>query len=55
VSAGIGESKNGLSEVSCYQKKAAQANSYNESSNVGYGRYGSPKFGGYYVPNYSSF
>jgi hypothetical protein len=39
--AGIGESKNGLSEVKLLIKTAAQANSYNESSNVGYGRYGS--------------
>jgi hypothetical protein len=55
VSAGIGESKNGLSEVKVYQKTAAQANSYNESSNVGYGRYGSLSLGVIYVPNYSSF
>jgi hypothetical protein len=56
VSAGIGESKKWLiGGKAAYQKTAAQANSYNESSNVGYGRYGSLSLGGYYVPNYSSF
>jgi long-subunit fatty acid transport protein len=56
VSAGIGESKKWLiGGKVAYQKTAAQANSYNESSNVGYGRYGSLSLGGYYVPNYSSF
>jgi hypothetical protein len=56
LSAGIGESKKWLvgGKIS-YQKTAAQANSYNESSNVEYGKYGSVSLGGYYIPNYNSF
>jgi hypothetical protein len=56
LSAGIGESKKWLvgGKVS-YQKTAAQANAYNESDNVGYGKYGSVSLGGYYIPNYNSF
>jgi hypothetical protein len=44
-----------LSEVNCYQKTAAQANSYNESSNVGYGRYGSLSLGGYIMFQITAF
>jgi long-subunit fatty acid transport protein len=56
LSAGIGESKKWLLGGRIdYQKTAAQANSYNESSNVGYGKYGSVSLGGYYIPNYNSF
>ncbi|MFT5714927.1 MAG: hypothetical protein ACI9WT_001496 [Flavobacterium sp.] len=56
LSAGIGESKKWLiGGKVAYQKTAAQANSYNESGNVGYGKYGSVSLGGYYVPNYNSF
>jgi hypothetical protein len=56
LSAGIGESKKWLlGGKIAYQKTAAQANSYNESSNVGYGKYGSVSLGGYYIPNYNSF
>jgi hypothetical protein len=56
LSAGIGESKKWLlgGKIS-YQKTAAQANSYNEASNVEYGKYGSVSLGGYYIPNYNSF
>lgn len=56
LSAGIGESKKWLvGGKIAYQKTAAQANTYNESSNVGYGKYGSVSLGGYYIPNYNSF
>lgn len=56
LSGGIGESRKWLvGGKIAYQKTAAQANSYNESSNVGYGKYGSVSLGGYYVPNYNSF
>jgi hypothetical protein len=56
LSAGVGKSKKWLiGGKMAYQKTAAQANSYNESSNVEYGKYGSLSLGGYYVPNYSSF
>jgi hypothetical protein len=56
LSAGIGESKKWLiGGKVAYQKSAAQANSYNEASNVGYGKYGSVSLGGYYIPNYGSY
>ncbi|HEY4618464.1 MAG TPA: hypothetical protein VIH09_09765 [Flavobacterium sp.] len=56
LSAGIGEAKKWLfGGKIAYQKTAAQANSYNESDNVGYGKYGSVSLGGYYIPNYNSF
>lgn len=56
MSGGIGEPRKWLvGGKIAYQKTAAQANSYNESSNVGYGKYGSVSLGGYYVPNYNSF
>lgn len=54
--AGIGESKKWLigGQVA-YQKTSGQANTYNQASNVGYGRYGSVSLGGYYIPSYNSF
>lgn len=54
--AGIGEAKKWLvgGKIS-YQKNSGQENSYNQASNVGYGRYGSVSLGGYYIPNYNSF
>lgn len=56
LSAGIGESKKWLvGGKIAYQKTAAQANTYNESDNVDYGKYGSVSLGGYYIPNYNSF
>lgn len=56
LSAGIGESRKWLiGGKIVYQKTAAQANSYNEAGNVGYGKYGSVSLGGYYVPSYNSF
>lgn len=56
LTAGIGESKKWLiGGKIAYQKTAAQANTYNESDNVGYGKYGSVSLGGYYIPNYNSF
>ncbi len=56
ASAGIGESKKWLlGGKIAYSKAAGQANSYNDASNVGYGKYGSVSLGGYYIPNYNSF
>lgn len=56
VSAGLGEARKWLigGKVS-YQKSTAEANSYNDLPNVGYGRYGSVSLGGYYIPDYGSF
>lgn len=55
-SAGIGEAKKWLvgGKIS-YQKTSGQENTYNQASNVSYGKYSSVSLGGYYIPNYSSF
>ncbi|WP_035668483.1 membrane protein [Flavobacterium sp. 83] len=54
--AGIGESKKWLiGGMVAYKKTSGQENSYNQASNVGYGRYGSVSLGGYYIPSYNSF
>tara|TARA_R110000868_G_scaffold146710_5_gene367656 strand:- start:3410 stop:4660 length:1251 start_codon:yes stop_codon:yes gene_type:complete len=56
LSAGIGESKKWLiGGKIAYQKNPGEANDYNASSNVGYGKYGSVSLGGYFIPNYNSF
>ncbi|PKH67064.1 hypothetical protein CXF59_14315 [Flavobacterium sp. ALD4] len=56
VSAGIGESQKWLiGGKVAYQKSSGQANSYNDFSNVGYGKYGNVSLGGYYIPDYNSF
>jgi long-subunit fatty acid transport protein len=56
LSAGIGESQKWLiGGKVAYSKTAAQANEYNNASNVGYGKYGSVSLGGYYLPDYNSF
>ncbi len=56
VSAGIGESKKWLiGGKIAYQKSSGQANTYNDFSNVGYGKYGNVSLGGYYIPEYNSF
>jgi hypothetical protein len=56
LSAGIGESKKWLiGGKIAYQKNPGEANEYNASSNVGYGKYGSVSLGGYFIPNYNSF
>jgi hypothetical protein len=56
LSAGIGEARKWLlgGKIS-YQKSPGEANTYNEASNVGYGKYGSVSMGGYFIPNYNSF
>ena len=56
LSAGIGEARKWLiGGKIAYQKNPGQANTYNASSNVGYGKYGSVSLGGYFIPNYNSF
>jgi hypothetical protein len=56
VSAGIGESQKWLiGGKVAYQKSSGQANTYNDFSNVGYGKYGNVSLGGYYIPDYNSF
>lgn len=53
---GIGEARKWLLGGTIeYGKNSGQANEYNNSANVGYGKYGSVSLGGYYIPKYNSF
>lgn len=55
-SAGIGQSQKWLvGGKVAYQKTSGQANSYNDFSNVNYGKFASASLGGYYIPDYNSF